>query len=166
MFSALLLVLPLLAPIDPTPRLRVNEGHARLALEGGVRELERRTGELAVEGRAAYVEAGAKSTLELTWRGRASATVVGPSSFQFEEEPRLLLENFHTAELEARRAAFEVEVAGLAVFTLEQGAVQLVSTSAGLEVLNRGGRALTLHTLEGRELTVESGRRVRITPDS
>jgi len=162
---SLVLLLFLGAPVttvDPTPRLRLSEGSARLVDGGEVRHLERRSGSVTVSGAEAYLECGARSELELVWRGLASAQVSGPAAFEFGATPHLLLESFRTAELEARRGRFTVEVSGMALFELNGSAVQLVSTPAGLELLNRGGRALTVRTFVGEELSVPSGTRVRI----
>lgn len=148
--------------LDPTPRLRLSEGSARLVDGGEVRALDRRSGTVAVTGKSAYVECGARTALELVWRGYASVELEGPAAFEFEATPGLVLENFHTAELEARRGRFAVEVAGTARFELTAGAVQLVSSASGLEVLNRGGTPLVVRTFVGEELVVAGGRRVRI----
>lgn len=161
MLPLLLLVAP--APtVDPTPRLSVAEGSARLVDGGEVRALDRRSGTVTVAGKTAYVECGARSELELVWRGLASVELEGPAAFEFGATPHLVLESFRTAELEARRGRFTVEVAGTALFELDGNAVQLVSTAAGLELLNRGGTPLAVRTFEGEELRVAGGRRVRI----
>lgn len=165
MRSALSLVLvlaPSVATLDPTPRLRLREGSARLVDGGEVRALDRRTGTVEVSGKHGYVECGARSELELVWRGQASVELSGPAVFEFGARPELLLESFATAELEARRGHFQVEVAGTARFELSGTAVQLVSSAAGLELVNRGGTTLELHTYTGEVLRVAGGRRVRV----
>jgi len=153
-----------LAPVslDPTPRLRVGAGSARLVEGGEVKALDRRSGSVTVSGRRAYVECGAASELELVWRGLASVALEGPAALEFGADPELVLESFRTAELEARRGRFRVEVAGTARFELGASAVQLVSTAAGLELRNRGGAPLVVLTSAGEELTVAGGERVRI----
>jgi hypothetical protein len=110
----------------------------------------------------AYAECGARSELELAWRGAASVELAGPAAFEFGARPRLLLESFRSCELEARRGDLSVEVAGLMLFELRAGAARLVSSPSGVEVLNRGGAALELLTLDGKKVRVEPGRSVRI----
>ena len=162
---ALALLLWLAPSVDPTPHLQVTEGSARLVSERVVRALDRRSGGVPVEGASAYVECGAQSELELTWRGAASVELAGPAAFEFGATPRLALESFRSAELEARRGSLAVEVSGLMVFELRAGAVRLVSSPAGVDVLNRGGAVLELCTLEGKKVRVEPGRSVRIAPE-
>ncbi|MEQ1891421.1 MAG: hypothetical protein ABL998_02670 [Planctomycetota bacterium] len=161
----LALLLWLAPSVDPTPRLRVAEGAARLVTERDVRALDPRSGGVALESASAYVECGARSELELAWRGVASVELAGPAAFEFGSAPRLALDSFRSAELEARRGVLSVEVSGLMVFELRAGAVRLLSSPAGVDVLNRGGATLELCTLAGKKVRVEPGRSVRITSE-
>lgn len=158
------LLLALALTLDPTPRLSVSDGAARLVTRGAVRTLDPRSGEVLVEGRSAYAECAAKSQVELTWRGHASVELSGPAAFEFGAEPRLVLESFRCAELEARRGPLAVEVAGLFVLELSAGAARLVSSPSGVDVTNRGGETLELRTLEGQRVRVAPGKSVRLSP--
>jgi len=152
-------------PLDPAPRLAVRAGEARLACAREVRVLDRRSGELTLTQPAVYVESGAASTLELTWRARASVTLTGPAAFELGAEPRLVLDRFRTVELEARRGPLAVEISGFALFELGTGAVRLQASPSGVELLNRGGATLELRTLEGKKLRVQPGRTLRLVPE-
>ncbi len=149
--------------VQPAPPLvRATAGEARLVEPRGVRALDRRTEAIALSGASGWVEAGAGSELELVWRGLASATLRGPLSVQLEREPALYVEELQVLELEVRRGALRLEIAGGTRCAVGAGALQLRSLPDGVfELLNRGGAVLVLERSGQPSVRIGAGQRVR-----
>src|SRR5262245_3724452 len=161
--AASLLAVPQLEA--PAPLVRVDQGEARLAEGRAVRVLERRTGTVALAGECGWLEVSARSAVELSWRGLASATLEGPAMFRLTRVPGLELEHAQVLELEVRRGTFAFELAGVGSFELGAGALQVRTLPGGVfELLNRGGGALALERAGERALKVAPGQRLRLPP--
>lgn len=164
-----LLVCLLLAPLEseaPVPLARVTEGAARLQQGAEVRRLEPSSGAWALAARPARLETGARSALELVWRGQASAALTGPLAVTLavtlDHGNELALERFQLAEIEVRRGTLGL-VLELGTLELAPGAVRLRSLPDGvLEILNRGGAALELRRAHGSKVTIPAGQCLRV----
>lgn len=161
---ALTLVAGLAQEPGPQPFLRVTAGGVRLAQEGEVLRLDARSEVRPLGSTLAWIEAGAHSSLELAWRGQASATISGPAALVLARAPRLVLERFQVAEVEVRRGTLELELTGLGHLSLSAAALRLRTLPDGMvELLNRGGSTLELRREGVPPLAIAAGqcRRVR-----
>lgn len=147
----------------PAPFVRVTEGAARLLVAEGVRSLEPEAGATSIAGEVAALEAGARSALELVWRGQASASLTGPLALELGPGPTLTLERFRTVELEVRRGHLTLELGGLGQLALTTGALRLRSLPDGVaEILNRGGSVLVVTRAGASSLEIAPGRSLRL----
>ena len=163
--AALLLALSAGVRQDTAPLLRVTQGQALLAQGREILSLDVNSGAHRLVGRSGWVESRPYSEMELRWPGEASATISGPTSFEFEATPRLHLETFRTAEIEARRGTLVLALAGLGTLDVEVGALQVRSLPNGsVEILNRGASDLTLRRDGEPPVQIPPGRRLRLRP--
>jgi hypothetical protein len=148
---------------DSAPVVRVTAGAATLAEGGALRPLEPHAGARTLEAETGWVESGARSAVELVWRGRASATVVGPAAFELARAPGLDLDSFQVLELEVRRGTLTLTLADLGTLELGPGALQARALPGGVfELLNRGGAPLALARADGTAVRIPAGQRLRL----
>ncbi len=154
----------------PAPALETLAAHARVT-SGRARLVEREAiVELPPSPRAralapgAYLELGARSALELTWRGSASVALRGPASLEV-HPAELRIARFTHLELEVRRGDLLLELPGLRRLEAGPAALELTALPDGtLELVHRGGEPARLLSIEGsrvRTRIIRAGERVR-----
>jgi hypothetical protein len=161
----LLVLLPVAPhPVWPQgPMIRVLAGQAQLAEGRVVRALEPRTGAVALAEETGWLETSARGTVELAWRGLASATIEGPAAFQLERSPVLVLTRFRVAEIEVRRGKLVLELVGAGSLELAAGSLQARALPGGvLELLNRGAGELLLRREDEPSVAIPAWQRVRV----
>ena len=164
---ALLALVALPQGEDPGPTVRVEAGAAKVVEGDHVRALSPGTAPLALQAGLASLEAGARSELEIVWRGAASARISGPATLELHRTPELLIADFRVAELEVRRGKLVLELPELGPFELGEGVLQVRTLPGGVvELQNLGGSALVLRRTGRDCLEIPAGRRVRIRAEA
>jgi hypothetical protein len=142
--------------------LRVSAGTAEVVEAGRVHALAPRSGAREVAG-AAWLECGPRSTLDVAWRGLASARITGPATLALGPGRALAVERYEVLELEVRRGGLALELPELGGFELPAGVLRVRALPAGIqELTNRGGAVLELARPGGDSITLAPGARVRL----
>jgi hypothetical protein len=163
--AALFVVLGLGALAGTQATVRVTGGRAELVLGREPLALTPSACPRALAA-PAYVELGARSTLELRWSGLASAAISGPAALEVGpgERPRLQLLRLARAEIEVRRGTLALELPGGGLLALAHCALGLRALSDGrIELQHRGGAPVRiLRPGARRELWLRPGERLRL----
>jgi len=154
------------APAPPSDaQLRVDSGRVvvfSLASATELCSLTRASGPRALAG-GVFVQASARSDLELRWPGKASVRLAGPAAFALETAGRLELERFQNAELEVRRAGLQLALGNDIELTLASGALQVTSLpDGGVALLHRGGQPVEIGVRAQASRTLHPGERLRL----
>jgi hypothetical protein len=113
----------------------------------------------------AEVEGGANTTVGLSWRGQADLRISGPTLFHVRRDPVVALLRFQVAELEVRRGALTVSIAGLGELELQRAVLQVRALSDGaFEFTNRGGTEVEFRHAAGDRISIPGGKRLRVRP--